>query len=126
MFDLDELLDELKYSKTKDGSIKTVLNKEKDLSFDYQLFCNKEEYIYTFPVVGLSLKDISASIKDGVLEVSCKGSDEITGITYDKSYELHLDDNRYIIEKATAKVQNGLLYVIIPKAHTSKKTKALI
>lgn len=82
---------------------------------------NVLDNIVTFEVPGLKEDQIDISYKNGVLSITADWGEEKEGRTgkYSNSYRVSDIDS----EKIDAKLENGLLTLILPKSDNTKKIK---
>jgi HSP20 family protein len=96
-----------------------VLNKSKFEEFVF--FKTKEEndkFIYEIPLPGYSKDDIEIEVDDNVLTVKTKDSMKSTDWKSSFSYQKTLKN--VDVENITSKLENGILYIYIPKNKGSK------
>lgn len=118
-FDLHSVLGDL-----LDEDIFRTTSKKDDYSDPgYTVNKNNERDIYVFPVVGLNKKDVSAAINENhILTVTGKGKDAYTGVDYSVNYMVRLTNSSYDLQSVHSVLENGLLYIIIPKTLKGNKT----
>lgn len=90
---------------------------EKDMR-PYSVTNTKKDTIIVHNVLGIDKKDLKLtmkSAKEGIfLLIEGKTKDSLTGKEYSINSTFQLDDSQLDLTKITSKMENGLLYIIIP------------
>ena len=90
---------------------------EKDMR-PYSVMNTKKDTIIVHNVLGIDKKDLKLTIKyskEGIfLLIEGKTKDSLTGKEYSINSTFQLDDAQLNLTKITSKMENGLLYIIIP------------
>lgn len=85
----------------------------------YHQQTNENEHIIEVPLVGLTREDVTVDVQDGVLTVSAKTNANSRFVrNFKQSWNLTKDSDT---EAVTAKLENGLLSVRIPRVKPVKK-----
>jgi HSP20 family protein len=84
----------------------------------------ENEYELEFVLPGLSKEDVNVVVEDNKLKVSYKDEENENSFvgTFERSYELPEDVNQ---SKITAKSQDGILKITIPKLKKSSKQRTI-
>ena len=84
----------------------------------------ENEYELEFVLPGLSKENVNVVVEDNKLKVSYKDEENENSFvgTFERSYELPEDVNQ---SKITAKSQNGILKITIPKLKKSSKQRTI-
>ena len=97
---------------------------EKDMR-PYSVFNNKKETIITHNVLGINKKDLKLTMKTDkgniFLLIEGKTVDNLTGKEYSINSTFQLDDTQLELSKISSKMENGLLYIIIPNKNELPK-----
>jgi|TARA_B100001093_G_scaffold516718_1_gene596147 HSP20 family protein len=85
----------------------------------------ENEYELEFVLPGLSKEDVNVVVEDNKLKVSYKDEENENSYTrsFDRSYELPEDVNQ---TKISAKSQDGILKITIPKVKKSSKQRTIL
>ena len=90
---------------------------EKDMR-PYSVTNTKKDTIIVHNVLGIDKKDLKLTLKyskEGIfLLIEGKTKDSLTGKEYSINSTFQLDDAQLNLTKITSKMENGLLYIIIP------------
>ena len=110
---LNLFIDPLTWDK---GSYK--FNREEKDMRPYSVTNTKKDTIIVHNVLGIDKKDLKLTIKsskEGIfLLIEGKTKDSLTGKEYSINSTFQLDDAQLNLTKITSKMENGLLYIIIP------------
>ena len=102
---------------TWDKSSYKFNREEKDMR-PYSVMNTKKDTIIVHNVLGIDKKDLKLTIKyskEGIfLLIEGKTKDSLTGKEYSINSTFQLDDAQLNLTKITSKMENGLLYIIIP------------
>jgi hypothetical protein len=77
----------------------------------------KTHLLYSIPYPGLASKDIDVFIRNEVLYIEPNDSSEFV---VEGQKEIHLDTDLYNINEVSAKCENGVLLISIPKVKEDK------
>ena len=90
---------------------------EKDMR-PYSVTNTKKETIITHNVLGINKKDLKLTMKSNregmFLIVEGATKDSLTGKDYSVNSTFQLDDTQLDLTKVSSKMENGLIYIIIP------------
>jgi HSP20 family molecular chaperone IbpA len=93
------------------------IREEKDVR-PYPVTNTKKETIITHNVLGINKKDLKLTMKSNregmFLIVEGATKDSLTGKDYSVNSTFQLDDTQLDLTKISSKMENGLLYIIIP------------
>ena len=97
---------------------------EKDMR-PYSVTNTKKDTIIVHNVLGIDKKDLKLTMKsskEGIfLLLEGKTKDSLTGKEYSINSTFQLDDAQLNLTKITSKMENGLLYIIIPNKEELQK-----
>lgn len=91
---------------------------------DYEVVEEEKEFLLEVAVPGMSKKDIDVEIDNGILTIATKERKEedkrkgFAAVEFYKNFQLSKKINQ---DKITAKVDNGLLSICLPKVDTEVK-----
>ena len=117
---LNLFIDPLTWDK---GSYK--FNREEKDMRPYSVTNTKKDTIIVHNVLGIDKKDLKLTMKsskEGIfLLIEGKTKDSLTGKEYSINSTFQLDDYNLNLTKITSKMENGLLYIIIPNKEELQK-----
>lgn len=121
---LEFILDPLNWDKKS-----YVFNRDEKDMHPYSVHATKDMYTIVHNVLGVDRKDLKMLVKYEAgkyfLLVEGKTKDALTGKMYSVSSTFELDPTQLDINKTTSRMNNGLLYVMIPKKEEIKQNKTI-